>query len=45
MTREENALKLRHNHYNFKETNNRSTRTIFILVGISVIFIFLAVFS
>ena len=45
MTREENALKLRHKHYNFKDSNNGSTKVIFIIGTISILFILLTLFN
>jgi len=41
MTREENALKIRHNHYNFEDPKSGSAKAIFIIVAISAIVIFI----
>jgi len=45
MTREENALKIRHNHYNFEDTKSGPSKVIFIVVAISVLVIFVTFFS
>ncbi len=45
MTREENALKLRHKHYNFKDDNNGSSKIIFIVLAVCVLGAFFALFS
>jgi len=39
MTREENALKIRHNHYNFEDPKSGSSKAIFIVVIIFVVFL------
>ncbi len=45
MTREENALKIRHNHYNFDDPKSGSSKLIFIKVANSVLAIFITYFS
>jgi len=44
MTREENALKIRHNPYNFEDSKSGSSKVIFIIVTISVLVIFVNFF-
>ena len=45
MTREENALKIRHNHYNFEDPKSGSSKVIFIVVALSALAIFITYFS
>jgi len=45
MTREENALKIRHNHYNFEDPKTGPSKAIIILVAISVLVVFVTFFA
>jgi len=45
MTREENALKIRHNHYNFEDPKTGASKAIFIIVAISALVIFVTFFA
>jgi len=45
MTREENALKIRHHHYNFEDPKSGASKAIFIVVAISVLVIFVTFFA
>jgi len=45
MTREENALKIRHNHYNFEDPKSGSSKAIFIIAAISVLVVFITFFA
>jgi len=45
MTREENALKIRHNHYNFEDPKSGSSKLIFIVVAISALVILVTFFA
>jgi len=45
MTPEENALKIRHNHYNFEDPKSGSSKTIFFVIAICVLVVFVTFFA